>query len=137
MIRNAAKHLVEASLTRSTRVHAAARWWVVSLLFGFYFANTLSLTFGALGVNDVVAGIVCLVGHEIITKEHYSREPRYAENSIRRRPGRPRPAPAPHQEGAGWQHFKFKGIALAFPLIIIMGACERFVCYMVHEERNK
>ena len=47
-----------------------------SLLFGFYFSNTLSLTFGALGVNDVIAGIVCLIVHEIITKEHYSRTPR-------------------------------------------------------------
>ena len=51
-------------------------WWCVSLLFGFYFSNTLSLTFGALGVNDVIAGIVCLIVHEIITKEHYSRTPR-------------------------------------------------------------
>ena len=50
----------------------------MSLLFGFYVSNTLSLTFGALGVNDVVAGIVCLVAHEFITKEHYSREPRCA-----------------------------------------------------------
>ena len=71
----------------SPPLRARRRWWVVSLLFGFYVSNTLSLTFGALGVNDVVAGIVCLVGHEFITKEHYSREPRCAPRARARRVG--------------------------------------------------
>nr|POE53034.1 hypothetical protein CFP56_06892 [Quercus suber] len=45
----------------------------ISLLGGFYVAQTISLSFGALGVNDVIAAVVCVLLTEYATKFYYSR----------------------------------------------------------------
>lgn len=45
----------------------------ISLLGGFYVAQTISLSFGALGVNDVIAAVVCVLLTEYVTKYYYSR----------------------------------------------------------------
>lgn len=45
----------------------------ISLLGGFYVAQTISLSFGALGVNDVIAAVVCVLLTEYVTKFYYSR----------------------------------------------------------------
>ncbi|XP_041002773.1 uncharacterized protein ycf20-like [Juglans microcarpa x Juglans regia] len=45
----------------------------ISLLGGFYIAQTISLSFGALGVNDVIAAVVCVLLTEYVTKFYYSR----------------------------------------------------------------
>ncbi|KAL8259629.1 hypothetical protein R6Q59_027582 [Mikania micrantha] len=45
----------------------------ISLLGGFYVAQTISLSFGALGVNDVIAAVVCVLLTEYVTQFYYSR----------------------------------------------------------------
>ncbi|WOL11284.1 hypothetical protein Cni_G20046 [Canna indica] len=45
----------------------------ISLLAGFYVAQTISLSFGALGVNDVIAAVVCVLLTEYVTRFYYSR----------------------------------------------------------------
>lgn len=45
----------------------------ISLLGGFYVAQTISLSFGALGVNDVIAAVVCVLLTEYVTKFYYTR----------------------------------------------------------------
>ncbi|XP_060195265.1 uncharacterized protein ycf20-like [Lycium barbarum] len=45
----------------------------ISLLGGFYVAQTISLSFGALGVNDVIAAVVCDLITEYVTRFYYSR----------------------------------------------------------------
>jgi len=45
----------------------------IALLGGFYVAQTISLSFGALGVNDVIAAVVCVLLAEYVTKFYYSR----------------------------------------------------------------
>ncbi|CAA7396434.1 unnamed protein product [Spirodela intermedia] len=45
----------------------------ISLLGGFYVAQTISLSFGALGVNDVIAAVVCVLVTEYVTRFYYSR----------------------------------------------------------------
>ncbi|KAK3142234.1 hypothetical protein QOZ80_4BG0343970 [Eleusine coracana subsp. coracana] len=45
----------------------------IALLGGFYVAQTISLSFGALGVNDVIAAVVCVLLSEYVTKFYYSR----------------------------------------------------------------
>ena len=45
----------------------------IALLGGFYVAQTISLSFGALGVNDVIAAVVCVLLTEYVTKFYYSR----------------------------------------------------------------
>lgn len=45
----------------------------ISLLSGFYVAQTISLSFGALGVNDVIAAVVCVLLTEYVTRFYYSR----------------------------------------------------------------
>ncbi|KAE8709696.1 Phosphoenolpyruvate carboxylase-related kinase 1 isoform 1 [Hibiscus syriacus] len=44
----------------------------ISLLGGFYVAQTISLSFGALAVNDVIAAVVCVLLTEYVTKFYYS-----------------------------------------------------------------
>uniref|UniRef100_A0A7N0V4J1 Uncharacterized protein n=1 Tax=Kalanchoe fedtschenkoi TaxID=63787 RepID=A0A7N0V4J1_KALFE len=46
----------------------------ISLLGGFYVAQTISLSFGALGVNDVIAAVLCVLVTEYATKFYYSRD---------------------------------------------------------------
>ncbi|XP_004233080.1 uncharacterized protein ycf20 [Solanum lycopersicum] len=45
----------------------------ISLLGGFYVAQTISLSFGALGVNDVIAAVVCVLITEYVTRFYYTR----------------------------------------------------------------
>ncbi|PIN07678.1 hypothetical protein CDL12_19753 [Handroanthus impetiginosus] len=45
----------------------------ISLLGGFYVAQTVSLSFGALGVNDVISAVLCVLWTEYATKFYYSR----------------------------------------------------------------
>ncbi|KAF9617229.1 hypothetical protein IFM89_035111 [Coptis chinensis] len=45
----------------------------ISLLGGFYVAQTISLSFGALGVNDVIAAVLCVLLTEYATRFYYSR----------------------------------------------------------------
>ncbi|XP_021765202.1 uncharacterized protein ycf20-like [Chenopodium quinoa] len=45
----------------------------IALLGGFYVAQTISLSFGALGVNDVIAAVLCVLLTEYATKFYYSR----------------------------------------------------------------
>ncbi|KAL3694119.1 hypothetical protein R1sor_007770 [Riccia sorocarpa] len=46
----------------------------IALLGGFYVAQTISLSFGALGVNDVIAAAVCVLFAEYVTRFYYTRE---------------------------------------------------------------
>lgn len=45
----------------------------ISLLGGFYVAQTISLSFGALGVNDVIAAVLCVLFTEYVTRFYYTR----------------------------------------------------------------
>ncbi|KAL8160969.1 hypothetical protein V2J09_012458 [Rumex salicifolius] len=45
----------------------------IALLGGFYVAQTISLSFGALGVNDVIAAVLCVLLTEYATKFYYTR----------------------------------------------------------------
>ncbi|KAL6652488.1 hypothetical protein ACP70R_011413 [Stipagrostis hirtigluma subsp. patula] len=45
----------------------------IALLGGFYVAQTISLSFGVLAVNDVIAAVVCVLLTEYVTKFYYSR----------------------------------------------------------------
>lgn len=45
----------------------------ISLLGGFYAAQTISLSFGALGVNDVIAAALCVLLAEYVTKYYHTR----------------------------------------------------------------
>lgn len=50
----------------------------IALLGGFYVAQTISLSFGALGVNDVVAAALSVLGTEYITRfYHTSKKPSF------------------------------------------------------------
>lgn len=51
-----------------------ALWGGISLLGGFYVAQTINLSFGALGVNDVIAAAVCLLFTEYVTRYYMSRK---------------------------------------------------------------
>ncbi|CAI5965314.1 unnamed protein product, partial [Closterium sp. NIES-65] len=44
----------------------------IALFGGFYVAQTISLSFGALSVNDVAAAAICLVFTEVVTRSYYS-----------------------------------------------------------------
>ena len=48
-------------------------WKGILALTGFYSANVISLTFGVLGVNDVVAGAFCVGFSELITRAYYRK----------------------------------------------------------------
>ena len=48
-------------------------WKAIFAFTGFYTANVLSLTFGVLGINDVVAGAFCVAFSEIITRSYYKK----------------------------------------------------------------
>ncbi|KAG8652852.1 hypothetical protein MANES_06G142700v8 [Manihot esculenta] len=53
----------------------------ISLLGGFYVAQTISLSFGALGVNDVIAAVICVLLTEYVTRFYYSR-PKFAYETL-------------------------------------------------------
>ena len=48
-------------------------WSGISLFTGFYVGNVVNLTFGTLGVNDVVAAAMVVAVSAIITKKFYSK----------------------------------------------------------------
>ena len=50
-------------------------WKGICCFSGFYVANTLTLTFGALGINDVVAGFMSVAFLELVSRVYY-RTPR-------------------------------------------------------------
>ncbi|KAI5066280.1 hypothetical protein GOP47_0018904 [Adiantum capillus-veneris] len=50
-----------------------ALWGGISLLGGFYVAQTISLSFGVLGVNDVIAAVLCVLFTEYVTRYYYTR----------------------------------------------------------------
>lgn len=47
-------------------------WLCISFMIGFYSANVVSLSFGALAVNDVVAAIVTVVFCEVVSQTYWS-----------------------------------------------------------------
>ena len=49
-------------------------WIVISYCLGFYVANSVSLSFGTLAVNDVVAAAICVYFVEVITYLFYTAE---------------------------------------------------------------
>lgn len=46
-------------------------WKTILAFTGFYTANVISLTFGVLGINDVVAGAFCVGFSELVTRAYY------------------------------------------------------------------
>lgn len=50
-------------------------WKGISLLSGYYVANTISLSFGALAINDVVAAGVCAAFYEWVSRLYASTMP--------------------------------------------------------------
>ncbi|KAL3631862.1 hypothetical protein CASFOL_024846 [Castilleja foliolosa] len=63
----------EASRNYFKRPSRRALFGGISLLGGFYVAQTISLSFGALGVNDVIAAVLCVLITEYVTRFYYSR----------------------------------------------------------------
>ena len=59
-------HLLAGSLVRKTI------WSAISFFAGFYAANTVSLSFGALAINDVVAAAVTVAFCELTSRAYYS-----------------------------------------------------------------
>ncbi|KAI7845196.1 hypothetical protein COHA_001240 [Chlorella ohadii] len=62
---------------RSERYFEASIWrrWMwagISLCTGFYAGNILTLSFGALAVNDIFAGVICVMFYEVVTHLYYS-----------------------------------------------------------------
>jgi len=56
----------------NAKKHRTPLWSGISLFTGFYIGNVVNLTFGTLGVNDVVAAAMVVAGSEIITKKFYT-----------------------------------------------------------------
>ena len=46
-------------------------WKTIFIFVGFYLASVITLSFGALGINDVVAGALCVFVYETITRWYY------------------------------------------------------------------
>ena len=46
-------------------------WKSIFIFVGFYLASVITLSFGALGINDVVAGALCVFVYETITRWYY------------------------------------------------------------------
>jgi len=69
---------VLTSLPRRLELYFARRsyrvtlWRAISAFFGFYLANVMTLSFGALGINDIVAGALSVGFYEIVTRIYYS-----------------------------------------------------------------
>jgi len=47
-------------------------WAFIAFCVGFYSANTVSLSFGALAINDIVAAILTVAFCELCSKAYYS-----------------------------------------------------------------
>lgn len=48
-------------------------WCVISYGFGYYVANTVSLTFGALSINDIIAAVMMVLFSEVVRWELLGR----------------------------------------------------------------
>ena len=48
-------------------------WTGIALFFGFYGAGACTLAFGALAINDNVAGVVLVLFHELVSRAWWSR----------------------------------------------------------------
>ena len=46
-------------------------WKTIFIFVGFYLASVITLSFGALSINDVVAGALCVFVYETITRWYY------------------------------------------------------------------
>lgn len=53
-----------------------ALWCCISLFGGYYAGNMVSLAFGALAINDVVAAVTTVAICEVISRGFYSQWPR-------------------------------------------------------------
>lgn len=53
-------------------------WCTISFCVGFYAANMVSLAFGALAINDVVAAVTSVAVYEVISNAFYKAWPRPA-----------------------------------------------------------
>jgi hypothetical protein len=60
------------------RDHAFRRsvWCITSLFFGYYSGNMVSLAFGALAINDVVAAVMTVAVADVISRRFYGQWPR-------------------------------------------------------------
>ncbi|PRW18358.1 putative family Ycf20 [Chlorella sorokiniana] len=47
-------------------------WAGISLCTGFYAGNILTLSFGALAVNDIFAGVITVMFYEVVTYLYYT-----------------------------------------------------------------
>ena len=47
-------------------------WTAISFGVGFYAANTVSLSFGALAINDVIAAALSVAGYEVASALVYA-----------------------------------------------------------------
>ena len=47
-------------------------WCIISAGAGFYAGNIVTLSFGALAINDVFAAVVTLLFYELVTRLFYS-----------------------------------------------------------------
>ena len=54
------------------RNYRVTLWRAISAYFGFYLANVMTLSFGAIGINDVVAGALSVAFFEVVTRTYYA-----------------------------------------------------------------
>ena len=54
------------------RNYRVTLWRAISAYFGFYLANVMTLSFGAIGINDVVAGALSVAFFEVVTRIYYA-----------------------------------------------------------------
>jgi hypothetical protein len=77
------------------------RWCGISGFSGFYVANTVSLSFGALAVNDIVAAAVAVTFVELATRAFYEAWPNpYVQLRVTSDARRLRPCAAPFHCGS-------------------------------------
>ena len=62
-------------LCADSRLAAGRSWCGISGFAGFYVANTVSLSFGALAVNDIVAAALAVTFVELSTRAFYTAWP--------------------------------------------------------------
>ena len=50
------------------------RWSGMSAAGGFYAGNTVTLSFGALSINDVLAAVITMVFYEVVSSAFYGAD---------------------------------------------------------------
>ncbi len=60
--------------TNTGRVVRQIIWSFISFSTGFYSANVVSLSFGAIAVNDVIAAVFTVAFVEIVSKIYYEAD---------------------------------------------------------------